>query len=205
MAKKIIKTDMTQYMKKNNAIVLVAAGVLVGFFIGMNISLFVGGSAPKATMSIANVQSMQPVQHGVPSFDFDALEKQAQGDATNPRGWVQLGNAYFDADKPTQAIAAYEKALALDGSSADVWTDLGVMYRRNKEPQKAVECFTRAAVANPGHETARFNKGIVLLHDLNDRAGAIGAWEVLLKINPEAKTPDGRHLHDLLDEVRVGG
>jgi peroxiredoxin len=47
------------------------------------------------------------------------------------------------------------------------------MYRRSGQPRKAIENFNKAIAVNPKHETAQFNKGIVLMHDLGDRDGAI--------------------------------
>lgn len=114
--------------------------------------------------------------------------------ARNPSGlaaWIELGNLYFDTDQPRKAIEAYRRALALDPDNADVWTDLGVMYRREGNPEEAVRCFERAMAIDPRHEISRLNKGIVLLHDLKDEAGAIRAWEELLAINPLAAVPGG--------------
>ena len=210
MAKKGPGIDMSQYMKKNSAFILIAVGVLVGLFLGLNISLLIGdgggqGASSAPVVSVANVQPLGESKPAGVSADFDALRKQAEADAGNAAGWTRLGNAYFDADMATQSIEAYKKSLAIDAGNADVWTDLGVMYRRNNEPQLAVESFNRALVANPGHETARFNKGIVLLHDLQDAAGAIAVWEELVRLHPAATTPTGQSVRQLIEDVRKGG
>jgi tetratricopeptide (TPR) repeat protein len=115
---------------------------------------------------------------------------------------VQLGHQYFDADQPDKAISAYEKALAIGPQSADIWTDLGVMYRRTGNPQKAVEAFDHAMQIDPGHEISRFNKGIVLFHDLEDAQGALDAWESLLAINPSAKSAAGQSVRELVDHIK---
>jgi tetratricopeptide (TPR) repeat protein len=65
------------------------------------------------------------------------------------------------------------------------------MYRRNGQPVKALEVFDKAIALDPRHEQSRFNKGIVLRYDMNDREGAVKAWEDLLKINPNAMAPNG--------------
>jgi uncharacterized protein HemY len=116
--------------------------------------------------------------------------------------WVELGNLYYDADQPAKSIAAYEKAEALGAKSPDMITDMGVMYRRLNQPQKAMEQFDRAIALDPGHEVARYNKGVVALHDLNDPAAAVRTWEELLKLKPGAKTPDGRPLSGLLEDMK---
>jgi tetratricopeptide (TPR) repeat protein len=124
--------------------------------------------------------------------DFNTLKKRAMENQQNADVWTRLGNAYFDADQYRNAIDAYEKSVAIDPGNPDVLTDLGVMYRRSNQPEKAVKMFSRAMAADPGHEVSRINKGIVLLHDLNDRPAAMKAWKELLKINPLATLGDGQ-------------
>ena len=65
-------------------------------------------------------------------------------------------------------------------------------------PKEAVASFDRAIAVDPKHETARFNKGIVLLHDLKDEKGAIAAWRGLLEINPLAMAPNGQTVDELI-------
>jgi len=115
-----------------------------------------------------------------------ALETEAARNPQNPEAWIQLGHIYFDGDQYEKGIRAYEKSLALNPNNVNVLTDLGIMYRRNGQPKKAVAAFDQAIAVNPKHETARLNKGIVLLHDLKDRERALKAWEELLEINPLA-------------------
>ena len=49
---------------------------------------------------------------------------------------------------------------------------------------------------------SRFNKGIVLMHDLNDIKGAIKAWEDLLQINPVAVAPNGMSVDQLVQSMK---
>jgi len=116
--------------------------------------------------------------------------------------WIRLGNIYFDTARHQLAIEAYEKSLALAPNNANVLTDLGVMYRRSDRPNEAIASFDRAIAVNPKHETARFNKGIVLLHDLGDEKGAIKAWENLVEVNPVAVTPSGISVDEMVTEMK---
>jgi cytochrome c-type biogenesis protein CcmH/NrfG len=116
--------------------------------------------------------------------------------------WIDLGNLYFDAQQAAKAASAYEKAVVLGPVSADVWTDLGIMHRETGNAKKAVECFDAAVKLDPRHENALYNKGVVLLHDVKDRAGALSAWESLLLLNPMAKNPEGKPLRELVDQLR---
>ena len=80
---------------------------------------------------------------------------------------------------------------------------MGVMYRQNGQPQKALESFDKAIALVPNHTVARFNKGVVLLHDLNDKEGAIKVWEDLVAIDPLVKAPNGMLVSDILNQVKA--
>ena len=126
------------------------------------------------------------------------LEKVVKEKPEDGATWKVLGDLYFDTKRHEEAIAAYEKSLAIIPNDPNVLTDLGVMYRRTDNSKKALESFDRAITADPKHETARFNKGIVLLHDLKDEKGAIAAWRGLLEVNPLAMAPNGQSVDELI-------
>jgi len=132
-----------------------------------------------------------------------ALEQQVVSRPNDADAWVQLGNLYFDANRPAKAIRAYNKALGLRPNNAHVLTDLGVMYRRNGQPDEAVASFDRAIAAAPQLEQAYFNKGIVLMYDLHDVNGAVAAWEALLKVNPKAVASNGTPVSQLIEEAKA--
>jgi tetratricopeptide (TPR) repeat protein len=78
------------------------------------------------------------------------------------------------------------------------------MFRRSGQPSKAVEKFEQAIAVDPNHETALLNKGIVLVHDLKDRNGAIRTWEKLLKINPVAMAGKNQSVDHLVKHYKEG-
>ena len=126
------------------------------------------------------------------------LEKVVAQNPDDGKTWQKLGNLYFDTARHADAIDAYNKSLAILPGNPNVLTDLGVMYRRSGQPEKAVDAFDRAIAADPKHETSRFNKGIVLLHDLKDEKGALAAWKELLAVNPLAMAPNGQTVDELI-------
>jgi cytochrome c-type biogenesis protein CcmH/NrfG len=130
------------------------------------------------------------------------LEQYLEKNATDAEAWAQLGNLFFDTDQVKEAIAAYEKSLTIQPDVIEVITDLGVMYRRNSQPDKAIAAFDRAIAIKPDFETARFNKGIVLLHDLNDVEGGIKAWEEIVEQNPMAMAPNGESVDALVQRMK---
>ena len=76
------------------------------------------------------------------------------------------------------------------------------MYRRSGAPEKAIASFDKAIAIDPNHEVSRFNKGIVLLHDLKDTERALQAWESLLEINPLAMAPNGQSVDELIKRFK---
>lgn len=178
---------------------LPVATLVVGFIAGAIFGVMKTGPLPGGPSGVSPAASGKP-----PARMFQALEAAAAGDPQNAEVWVQLGNAYFDADHYQKAIEAYEKSLVIAPGNPNVLTDLGVMYRRNKQPQKAVEMFNRAMAADPRHEVSRMKKGIVLLYDLKDEQGAVEAWESLLAINPLATFGDGQSVDERVSHYKEG-
>lgn len=182
--------------------------LLVGFYAG---TVFVDAyRAGKAPASQAQSQPMPPAAAvpNLPAVDpqiaarIGTLEQVVKSNPGDLKSWVELGNLYYDSDQPVRAIPAYERAVELDPRNPDVWTDLGVMYRQVNRPKDALAAFDKAAALDPKHVNSRFNRGVVLLHDLGDRAGALVAWEDLLRVDPQATTPDGQPLAQMLESLR---
>ena len=150
----------------------------VGFFGGVMFGVFKSDS-PIPGQSAVPVQSSSVPQSGADlSNMIAALEREVAANPANVNAWINLGNNYFDTNK-------YEKSIQ-------------VMYRRAGKPQEAIKAFDKAAEVDPKHETSRFNKGIVLMHDLQDIQGAIEAWEGLLQINPIAMAPNGQSIDQMI-------
>ncbi|MEN8136036.1 MAG: tetratricopeptide repeat protein [Thermodesulfobacteriota bacterium] len=196
---------MSDKMVKQDLMLMVAlAALVVGFLVGV---VFSSMQSVKVTPQVAQQQqSLPPGQQGAGVSPAQAsqilsLENEVAANPQNLQAWTSLGHVYFDTQRFTKAIIAYNKSLELDPNNADVWTDLGVMYRRNKQFNEAINAFERATSLSPTHEQSRFNKGIVLLYDLNDKAAARKAWEELLTINPVALAPNGQTVKEMLATI----
>jgi tetratricopeptide (TPR) repeat protein len=189
----------TGYTKKETVWLVGLVTLVVGFVAGVAFSVYKQGAGP----------SMVPMPHdqagevAAIAARIPDLVQQAAGHPDEPAHWIELGNAYYDTEQPDKAIDAYQKALALNPANPDVWTDMGVMYRKHGLPEKAIASFDKAIDLNSRHEIARFNKGVVLMHDLNNRGEALRVWEQLLAINPQAKAPGGQPLKDMLDRFKA--
>jgi cytochrome c-type biogenesis protein CcmH/NrfG len=183
-------------MARQKAVILAVAMFVIGFFTGTGVAVY-------KTSALSNVPQKTNQSAGL-SERAESLENAVAMNPENTSAWIQLGHIYFDTNKYKQAIAAYEKALELNPGNADVLTDLGIMYRRSGKPREAVNRFEMAIAVDPKHETARFNKGIVLMHDLGDRERAIQAWEDLLEINPVAMAGNNQSVDQMIKHYKEG-
>ncbi len=185
------------YVKSETVIWFVSLALLIGFVGGVAFGVY------KSSMMVTpRGMSPQPSMDPSRQKAIDQLKDRVRQNPTDGSAWIQLGHQYFDLEQVDDAIDAYEKALAIDPDDPNVWTDLGVMFRRRGDPNKAIQAFDRAMQIDPKHEISRFNKAIVLFHDLNDEPGALAAWESLLVINPQAQSPNGQSVKQLVDHIK---
>jgi len=190
-------------VKKETMLIVAFVAMIIGFLGGTFFGVYKStSSVPMQTPTSA--QSMAQDKESIAEQDTKvrSLELETSMNPGNFGAWTQLGNLYFDSDQFEKAITAYNKSLELNPKNADVMTDLGVMYRRNSQPKEAIKAFDKAAEIDPAHETSRFNKGVVLMHDLNDLEGTIRAWEGLVQVNPFALSPTGQPVKDLVEKLK---
>ena len=196
---KPVQAELSHYMRKETALLIALLTLAAGFFGGVFFGVYKSGpSGAGAPVGMPGAPKELPAQAA-------ALEKETRQNPANLAAWVALGNLYFDADQYEKSIQAYRKAIELKPDDADIWTDMGVMYRKAGRPDEAVKAFDQAIAGNPKHEVSRLNKGIVLLHDLHDPAGAIRAWEGLLEINPVATFPGGMSVDQAIQQLKKQG
>ena len=154
-------------MRKETALLIALGALALGFFGGVFFGVYKSGPTPQGRHGAGGPSPVAPREL---QDQIAGLEKETAQNPSNAAAWIELGNAYFDSDQAKKSIDAYRKALELQPSNADVWTDMGVMLRKDGRPQEAIQAFDRAIAVNPKHEISRLNKGIVLLHDLQDAA-----------------------------------
>jgi cytochrome c-type biogenesis protein CcmH/NrfG len=200
------QTTDNNMVKLQTLIGAVVLSLIIGFIGGaVYTSMTLSGGTPVAANKPGMPAPSSQVEKGV-SDDMASqifkLETYLKENPKDDKAWAQLGNLFFDSDQYANSIDAYNKSLELNPKQIGVITDMGVMYRRNKQPEKAIEAFDKAIALDPKFETARFNKGIVLLHDLNDVAGGIKAWEDLVAVNPFAMAPNGDSVDAIVQRMK---
>jgi tetratricopeptide (TPR) repeat protein len=119
---------------------------------------------------------------------------------TEPAGhaaWVELGNAYYDADRPWQAIEAYNRALALKPDDADVLNDQGAMFRQTGDIPQALRNFEKALVIDPSNLESLYNTGYIYAFDVRNLDRAREIWQQYLKLDRSSDT--ARQVQSFID------
>lgn len=201
--KKENKEQKPPAKQSKSPIVLYVIIFIVGFLTGVAFTVYKSDPPASQIASSGDESDHNHPEDNETEKAILNLEAEVTKDPKNHQAWTRLGHLYYDSQRPQKAIGAYAQSLELMPGDANVLTDLGVMYRRSNQPQKAIESFNQAIASDSSHQPARFNKGIVLLFDLNQPDEAIASWEDILVINPDAKTADGSPLREFIEKVKA--
>jgi tetratricopeptide (TPR) repeat protein len=188
---------------KRESVLYLVSGTLFGLLIG-----WILGSQQGAPVTVAAAPSSAAAPQGAnpqapPPLDearVADLQKQANADPANVKVRVEIGNAYFDAERFAQAIPFYEAAFKLDAKNVDVSTDLGVAYYYDNQVDKALKQFDASLALNPKHPKTLLNVGIVLAFGKQDLKGAEAAWEKVVAAAPG--TEEAQKAQQGLDGLR---
>lgn len=163
---------------------------MVCLFVGLVAGwLLRGSSSPMASAPAAASAPTAPSAGSMPSVASVNQEAQPLLDAlkANPRDaatLVRLGNLYYDRKFWPEAIRYYQQALDVGPDDPDVRTDMGTAYYYSGFPDKALDQFNQVLKKSPNYANTLFNLGIVRRDAYKDNAGALAAWDKLLKNNP---------------------
>ena len=166
-----------------------------------------GSSAPAPSASAAPAPANPTSSESAPSMVPLNLETQPLLDAlrANPKDvptLVKLGNVYYDHKAWSEAIRYYQQALQLRPGDPDVRTDMGTAYFYSGFPDKAIEQFNQVLKSSPNYPNTLFNLGIVRRDGYQDTAGALAAWNRLLKNNPNLPPDEVQKVQKAIAETK---
>lgn len=179
---------------KPESIVLAIAGAFFGLIVGWIIGT--QQAAPRAHAGAAPAAVSQPAPAAAPAAQpqappldearVQALRAVAEKNPSDAQTRVQLGNAYFDAERYSEAVTWYEAALGIDPKDPNVTTDLGVAYYYLNQPDRALAQFDRSLAIDPAHTKTLLNQGVVRAFGRQDLKGAAESWQRLIQVAPNS-------------------
>jgi len=157
---------------RSDSIVFAIAGMCFGIILGWVIGtqqatrrLGTVGQTQSESQQGANQQAGTRQPPALDEAKVQGLMTIIKSDPKNAGAHVQLGNAYFDAERYADAIKWYEEGLKLDPKDVDASTDLGVSYYYSSRTDEALKQFDYSLKLNPTHAKTLLNQGIVLAPD----------------------------------------
>ncbi|MGC2321763.1 MAG: tetratricopeptide repeat protein [Terriglobales bacterium] len=168
-----------------------------------------GSSSPETSPPPPPAPAATSSTESAPSAASLSLEAQPLLDAlkANPKDvptLVKLGNVYYDHKAWSDAIRYYQHALDLRPGDPDVRTDMGTAYFYSGFPDKAIEQFNQVLKASPNYPNTLFNLGIVRRDAYQDKAGALAAWEKILKNNPNLPPDQVQKVQSAIADIKAG-
>ena len=166
----------SQYTWIVYAVAISLVGGIAGYILGTQPSHSTPSSAATtaaASSSIVNEPELRAYR--------DILAR----DPRNLDAAVKAGNLLYDAQRYGEAIGFYQQAFALNPADINVSTDLGTALWYAGRADEALAQYDKSLALNPTHAQTLFNVGIVRADGKGDSAGAVAAWEQLLKTNPD--------------------
>ena len=113
----------------------------------------------------------------------DALKQVVEAQPTLTAAWFNLAYAYTGLHKHEEAVASYQKALALDPNLFEARLNLGILLIQLNNPQAALEHLEKAATLKPDHLRAQLYYGRALaLTGQTERAEK--QYQTVLRLDP---------------------
>jgi cytochrome c-type biogenesis protein CcmH/NrfG len=183
---------------------------MVCLFVGLVAGwLLRGSSFPAVSAPAAATAPSAPAGESLQSAASLNQEAQPLLDAlkVNPKDvptLVKLGNVYYDHKFWSEAIRYYQQSLDLRPDDHDVRTDMGTAYYYSGFPDKAIEQFNQVLKVSPNYPNTLFNLGVVRRDAYKDNAGALAAWDKLLKNNPNLPPDQVQKVQSVIAETKAG-
>jgi cytochrome c-type biogenesis protein CcmH/NrfG len=169
--------------------------------IGVLFGYLVRGSAPAApapaAQPVAAASSAGTSEMPSPNSMKRMADKQAEpllaklkADPNNADLLNQLGSIYRITQQYQVAATYYQKSLELNPKNVGPRTDLASCLFYQGDADGAIAQLEKALTYDPKHAGTLLNLGMIRWRGKGDSAGALAAWNQLLKSNPDFKEKD---------------
>jgi len=187
------------------AMVCLFVGLVAGWLLrGSSSSSSPGMSAPAAATAPSAPAGELPPSPASLNQEAQPLLDALKANPRDAAMLARLGNIYYDHKDWSGAIRYYQQALDIRPDDKDVRTDMGTAYYYSGFPDKAIEQFNQVLKKSPNYPNTLFNLGIVRREAYKDNAGALAAWEKLLKNNPSLPADQVQKVQGMIADTKAG-
>jgi cytochrome c-type biogenesis protein CcmH/NrfG len=175
---------------------LTAICLCVGLVIGYFLLGTIGGPKASRNPSVGN-SSPAPASMagGHPKLTLEQMKQMAdvqastlieksKSDPKNVSLLLQIAGIYQASHQFKEAAGYFEQALKIEPKNVTAHTDLASCLYYSGDVDGALKQLNEALKYNQKDANSLFNLGMIKYRGKNDAAGAIAAWQQLLKTNP---------------------
>ena len=189
------------------AAICLVIGVLVGYLVRGS-----GGARVAAPVAQTNAAPATDPHSKMPSLDDmkRMADKQAEpllaklkADPNNADLLNQVGTIYRATHQFDVAATYYQKSLDVNPKNVGPRTDLASCLYYQGDVDGAIAQLEKSLTYDPKHAGTLLNLGLIRYKGKNDAAGAIQAWQTLLKYHPDFQNKAG--VEKLIAEAKNGG
>jgi len=185
------------------AMVCLFVGLVAGWLLRGSSSPAAGPQPAAAAPSASPGEAMQSAPPPL-SLETQPLLDALRANPQDVPALVKLGNVYYDHKVWSDAIRYYQQALDIRPNDPDVRTDMGTAYFYSGFPDQAIAQFNQVLKKSPNYPNTLFNLGIVRREAYKDNAGALAAWDKLLKNNPNLPPDQVQKVQNAIAETKAG-
>jgi len=182
--------------KWSTAHVYTMAGVCL--IIGLALGYLFRGSQTRSVPTTSATAVETPSQTGNPSTPPTVAQMKQMADTkvapllakleTDPKNvslLVHVASLYNAAHQFQDAAAYYKRALAVEPKNVPIRTEMASSLYYAGDVDGALGQLQQSLAYDPKNANVLFNVGMIKWRGKNDSAGAISAWQTLLKTNPQ--------------------
>jgi len=182
-------------------------GLISGYLVRESRSPSAAAAATAVVPSVSGVDhtrmiSMAEMRMMADKQAAPLLEK-LKTDPNNTALLVQVGTIYHTTHQFTAATAYYGKAAQADPSNISIRSKLAASLYRGGDPDAAIAQLNQALHYSPNDANSLFNLGLIRWQGKQDAPGALAAWQLLLKSNPQLSPDRKAAVQQLIAQVRA--
>jgi cytochrome c-type biogenesis protein CcmH/NrfG len=113
------------------------------------------------------------------------LLQKLKSDPNNSSVLVQVGAIYHGGHQFKEAASYYARAAQADPKNVAIRTKLASSLYRDGDVDGAIAQLNQALAFDPKDANSLFDLGMIKLKGKQDGKGALAAWQLLLKSNPQ--------------------
>lgn len=199
------------------AVISLIVGIAIGY-------LFRGSQSPaSATQTVAvaaprtqasphtgamgaggKMPSLEEMKQMADKKALPLLEK-LKTDPTNKDLLIQVAKIYSSTHQFKEAAVYYDKAVQIDPKDVGLRTQLASTLYYNGDADGAISQLQQSLHYDPKDANALFNLGMIKWQGKQDGKGALAAWQLLLKSNPQLKPDQKATVQKLMADVQMQG